>query len=111
MPCEVWTTARTAPLAGQCRTNSSTSPRPGTVKVDSATSQGSRVGRVRCRWRPRQDSNLRTWLRRPLLYPLSYEGGKGEGTKATSTTTRMSSRVGKYDRRNGDALRVARPTS
>ena len=26
-------------------------------------------------WRPRQDSNLRTWLRRPLLYPLSYEGG------------------------------------
>jgi hypothetical protein len=24
--------------------------------------------------RPRQDSNLRTWLRRPLLYPLSYEG-------------------------------------
>jgi hypothetical protein len=25
--------------------------------------------------RPRQDSNLRTWLRRPLLYPLSYEGG------------------------------------
>ena len=28
-----------------------------------------------CRQRPRQDSNLRTWLRRPLLYPLSYEGG------------------------------------
>ena len=26
-------------------------------------------------WRPRQDSNLRTRLRRPLLYPLSYEGG------------------------------------
>ena len=25
---------------------------------------------------PRQDSNLRTWLRRPLLYPLSY-GGAG----------------------------------
>ena len=25
--------------------------------------------------RPRQDSNLRSWLRRPLLYPLSYEGG------------------------------------
>jgi hypothetical protein len=25
--------------------------------------------------RPRQDSNLRTWLRRPMLYPLSYEGG------------------------------------
>ena len=25
-------------------------------------------------WRPRQDSNLRTRLRRPMLYPLSYEG-------------------------------------
>ena len=24
---------------------------------------------------PRQESNLRTWLRRPMLYPLSYEGG------------------------------------
>jgi hypothetical protein len=23
---------------------------------------------------PRQESNLRTWLRRPMLYPLSYEG-------------------------------------
>ncbi len=23
---------------------------------------------------PRQDSNLRTRLRRPMLYPLSYEG-------------------------------------
>src|SRR5581483_773189 len=26
-------------------------------------------------WCPRQDSNLRTRLRRPVLYPLSYEGG------------------------------------
>ena len=25
---------------------------------------------------PRQDSNLRTRLRRPMLYPLSYEGGR-----------------------------------
>ncbi len=24
--------------------------------------------------RPRQDSNLRSRLRRPMLYPLSYEG-------------------------------------
>src|SRR2546423_1825998 len=47
MPCEIWTTARAAPLAGQCRTNNVTSPRPGTVKVDSAISQGSRGG-VRC---------------------------------------------------------------
>ncbi len=35
---------------------------------------------VRSVWRPRQDSNLRTWLRRPLLYPLSYEGEEAEGT-------------------------------
>ena len=28
----------------------------------------------RSRWRPRQDSNLRHRLRRPVLYPLSYEG-------------------------------------
>jgi hypothetical protein len=25
-------------------------------------------------WCPRQDSNLRTRLRRAMLYPLSYEG-------------------------------------
>jgi hypothetical protein len=30
--------------------------------------------RASIRWRPRQDSNLRTRLRRPMLYPLSYEG-------------------------------------
>ena len=29
--------------------------------------------------RPRQDSNLRTRLRRPMLYPLSYEGGDAGG--------------------------------
>ncbi len=23
---------------------------------------------------PRHDSNMRTWFRKPLLYPLSYEG-------------------------------------
>ncbi len=28
--------------------------------------------------RPRQDSNLRTRLRRPLLYPLSYGGFRAE---------------------------------
>lgn len=35
--------------------------------------------------RPRQDSNLRAWLRRPLLYPLSYGGMRGEvnNTKLT----------------------------
>jgi hypothetical protein len=30
--------------------------------------------RAVCERRPRQDSNLRTRLRRPMLYPLSYEG-------------------------------------
>ena len=25
-------------------------------------------------WCPRRDSNPGTWLRRPMLYPLSYEG-------------------------------------
>ncbi len=29
--------------------------------------------------RPRQDSNLRTRLRRPMLYPLSYEGREPRG--------------------------------
>ncbi len=28
--------------------------------------------------RPREDSNLRTRLRRPVLYPLSYEGRDAE---------------------------------
>ena len=28
--------------------------------------------------RPQQDSNLRTWLRRPVLYPLSYGGSLTE---------------------------------
>ena len=35
-----------------------------------ATSRKCREG-----WYPRQESNLRTWFRKPLLYPLSYGGG------------------------------------
>ena len=35
--------------------------------------------------RPRQDSNLRTRLRRPMLYPLSYEG---EGTQGSGRRCR-----------------------
>ena len=31
--------------------------------------------------RPRQDSNLRTRLRRPMLYPLSYEGSFSDTKK------------------------------
>ena len=39
---------------------------------------------VKCHrpWCPRQDSNLRTRLRRPVLYPLSYEGGPTQHTLA-----------------------------
>jgi hypothetical protein len=33
-----------------------------------------------CRWYPQQDSNLRTRLRRPALYPLSYGGPTSAGT-------------------------------
>jgi hypothetical protein len=29
---------------------------------------------------PRRDSNPRTRLRRPMLYPLSYEGRRGQGS-------------------------------
>ncbi len=34
-------------------------------------------GRESLRWYPQQDSNLRTRLRRPALYPLSYGGRIG----------------------------------
>ncbi len=37
--------------------------------------------------RPRQDSNLRTRLRRPTLYPLSYEGGTSKDTGAAAMVT------------------------
>ena len=32
---------------------------------------------LRPRWYPRQESNLRTRFRKPLLYPLSYGGTQG----------------------------------
>src|SRR5487761_2723384 len=35
-------------------------------------------------WCPRQDSNLRTRFRKPLLYPLSYEGGTSARNSALS---------------------------
>ena len=28
------------------------------------------------KWCPRQELNLRTWFRKPTLYPLSYEGAR-----------------------------------
>lgn len=38
---------------------------------------------------PRQDSNLRAWLRRPPLYPLSY-GGSGLGRLAARAGSQFS---------------------
>ncbi len=35
------------------------------------------VGSGRVIWYPRQESNLGTWFRKPLLYPLSYGGTGG----------------------------------
>ena len=43
-------------------------------------SSGQRIVRRR---RPRQDSNLRTRFRRPVLCPLSYEGKSGGYPKAS----------------------------
>ncbi len=36
----------------------------------------------------RQDSNLRTWLRRPMLYPLSYGSGGSELLRAKADCSR-----------------------
>src|SRR5918995_2504733 len=45
-----------------------------------------------CWWRPRQDSNLRTRLRRPALYPLSYEGEAGSLATGLRRTDRTYAR-------------------
>jgi CheY-like chemotaxis protein len=50
---------------------------------------------------PRQDSNLRTRLRRPALYPLSYGGSPAESSNAL---TSQSERVG-----HADTLRYPAP--
>ena len=45
-------------------------------------------------WRPQQDSNLRSRLRRPLLSPLSYGGcatPKGTSRKLRPNTSRKAS--------------------
>ena len=50
--------------------------RPGSIAVSGAVGEPSLTCSADVsRERPRQDSNLRTRLRRPMLYPLSYEGG------------------------------------
>ena len=42
--------------------------------------------------RPRQDSNLRSRLRRPLLYPLSYGGGSVDTTREAYQSRRVGHR-------------------
>ena len=42
--------------------------------------------RTTLRQRPREDSNLRTRFRKPLLYPLSY-GGRGPPDRIVCPTT------------------------
>src|SRR2546423_2550670 len=38
---------------------------------------------------PRQESNLRTRFRKPLLYPLSYGGSRPEGSAADAAFARV----------------------
>jgi hypothetical protein len=45
-------------------------------------------------WRPQQDSNLRTRLRRPLLYPLSYGGSDTARRALTASRSQGTSTVG-----------------
>ncbi len=44
------------------------------------------------RWCPREDSNLRARFRKPMLYPLSYEGGD-DNLAPGSTSGRVTSRT------------------
>ena len=44
--------------------------------------------------RPQQDSNLRTRLRRPLLYPLSYGGSDTARRALTASRSQGTSTVG-----------------
>ena len=37
---------------------------------------------MHCTWYPQQELNLRTWIRNPMLYPLSY-GGTSPGLNQT----------------------------
>src|ERR1700743_3409857 len=51
--------------------------------------------------RPRQDSNLRTRLRRPVLYPLSYEGLTWQAVRVQSLGRSDHSRdAASYDGRH-----------
>jgi hypothetical protein len=45
---------------------------------------------------PRQDSNLRTWLRRPVLYPLSYGGAGRKCTRGPDAVSEGGDDAGRY---------------
>ena len=66
--------------------------------------------------RPRQDSNLRTRLRRPMLYPLSYEGGPGQVSRTTranrlGSPARRPARMGRWPIRSCSSRSGWRPPS
>ena len=49
-------------------------------------------------WYPRQDSNLRSWLRRPVLYPLSYGGVVSVYPALPAGNNRRDAGLGRYGR-------------
>jgi hypothetical protein len=53
--------------------------------------------RSRC---PQKDSNLRTWLRRPVLYPLSYGGATQKGYQSSAALVTCV-RVDRFPAGNG----------
>jgi hypothetical protein len=62
--------------------------------------------------RPRRDSNPRTRLRRPMLYPLSYEGRRGQGSAHPGprrTGGAVVIRPGRAPRMRGDHQPRRRP--
>ena len=57
-----------------------------TNNVYSNDSADTKICRNDDKWCPRQESNLRHRLRRPVLYPLSYEGVGSEPTDLVGTS-------------------------
>jgi hypothetical protein len=54
--------------------------------------------------RPRQDSNLRTRFRKPMLYPLSYGGSVSFSIPSLETSTRTTREPRSCIRRIGDVM-------
>ena len=61
-------------------------------------------------WRPRQDSNLRSRLRRAVLYPLSY-GGPASGPRRTVSVVGGPPRTLDVAQRHPDTARESRPAA